>query len=154
MSPTPQRGKSRWLYISSMLVSSSQTVLNTVGVCAVIRRVHVSARSLENGHRVLLSPKDERDHPDFLQWWVQKQTSVLVLGDKRGFICVQVSLTCRGGIYWDCRRHLMVLRWHLSWKQDDARPHPAHAETEWFIDKIFFTQLFIFCQINLADKCV
>jgi len=67
MSPTPQRGKSRWLYISSMLVSSSQTVLNTVGVCAVIRRVHVSARSLENGHRVLLSPKDERDHPDFHQ---------------------------------------------------------------------------------------
>jgi len=86
------------------------------------------------------SPKDERDHPDFHQRQVQKQTSVLVLG------CISASgmgdlHLCEGitdmeayiWIYRDINCHRDDI---FPGKQDNARPHSAHAKTEWFLDTL------------------
>ena len=83
----------------------------------------------KNGHRVL-SPKDERDHPDFHQRQVQKQTSVMVWrrisANGRGDLHVCEGITDVEAYIGIVQRHTLPSRWHLSW---EARQYQALFST-------------------------
>jgi len=63
--------------------SSSQKVKNTVEMCAVLRWVHISTCFWEKW----VSSSQSKDHPDFHQWQMQKQTPVVVWGSFMGRPC-------------------------------------------------------------------
>ncbi len=67
----------------------------------------------KNEHQIL-SPKDQRDHPDFHQWQMQKQMSVMIWG-----CSTSIKITSFMGSPW-----LLNL--------DNASSYSAFATTAWF----------------------
>ncbi len=69
---------------------------------------------LGENRQQIVSPEDERDHPDFSQWQVRKGTFVML------WRCIGLWVAC----VYDCmeayigivQRHILPSRWHLSWE--------------------------------------
>ncbi len=97
--------------------SSSQIVKKTVEMCAVHEYKHESTFQLVSGKNGfwVLSPKDQRDHPDFHQWQMQKLTSVMVWGCSRANGMGDWDM-CEGTIDMEAytgieQRHILPSRW-------------------------------------------
>ncbi len=126
------------------LISDSQK--DSENMCCTQMSPHFHLFLGKNGFRVL-SPKDERDHPDFHQRQKQKQTSVMVWGCSRAnsmgdWLAYVQRCYWHGGIYWNCTKKYTAIKtsfmgspWLLD--QDNAAfilhvlQQCGFVETEW-----------------------
>ncbi len=121
--------------ISTLFERVKLQVVKTAPDSQLLKLLSVSFR--------VLSPKDQRGHPDFHQRQKQKQTSVMVWGcsranSMRNWLAYVWRCYCHGGIYWNCtEKYAAIKMTSFMWSpwlsdQNNTSSYSACATTAWF----------------------